>query len=596
MNLFAPFNSDCYKLGHADMYAKGTTEVYSNLTPRTDRIHKANATKYYDGKLVFVGAQGAIMEIVENWDKFFAMDKSIALARFKLLCDNVLGPDVVGIDNLSKLHDLGYLPLEIKTLDEGSKVPFNIPVLTIKNTVDHAYWLVNFLETTISNLTWKPSTVATIASEYKAMVKDYAIRTGTPMEATAFQIHSFACRGMSGPEDSARSEFGHICSHMGTDSLGSIMYAQEYYGAGDFVAASVPATEHAVATSNILRIEEELGEGDYFFVTEEQQDIYSNMWAADEDPRLIAEIMFLYELMQRFPTGTLSYVTDSFDFWGVLTNGLPYLKEVIMRRESNGITPGKLVIRPDSGDPVQVVCGEKVHKLKFEVTSEEYWEDVTASIGYEYVQELDDGDEVTFLVEDVDGNILSVSGYAYQEYDNTMHFRYQDVIEHTMSAEEKGAVETLYDVFGGTVTETGHKLLDEHIGLIYGDSITPKRALAILEGLDSKCFASGNIVFGVGSYTYQHITRDTFGFAVKATSTVVNGKRISIFKAPKTDIKKHSSKGLLQVVRGGDNSDEFILNSDVSEEAEQYDNLLKTRFLNGLFYSLTSLDIIRSKL
>ena len=99
MNLFAPFNSDGYKLGHAAMYAEGTESVYSNLTPRSYRLYRQkkhpltgettpNCTRYYDGKLVVVGCQGAIIEVVENWNKFFDMDKGIAIASFKLLCDN----------------------------------------------------------------------------------------------------------------------------------------------------------------------------------------------------------------------------------------------------------------------------------------------------------------------------------------------------------------------------------------------------------------------------------------------------------------------------------------------------------------------------
>lgn len=538
MNLFAPFNSDGYKLAHAAMYAEGTNKVYSNLTPRSDRLHKdpsvhyvdglrieipARATSYYDGKLVFIGVQGAIMEIVENWDKFFGMDKAIAVARFKFLTDNYLGKDAVSVDNLCKLHDLGYLPLRIKTLDEGSKVPMGIPVLTVTNTVDHAYWLVNFLETTISNLTWKPSTVATIAAEYKRMLIDFAEKTGVDRGVVEFQAHSFACRGMSGPEDSARSEFGHVALFPASDSLGSILYAQEYYGAGDFVAGSVPATEHAVSTSNILRIEQELENGDYLFENPEQRDIHTQMLICGEDPRLIAEIMFMYELMLKFPNGILSYVADSFDFWGLISRGLPYMKHVIMRRETNGITPGRLVIRPDSGDPVKVVCGDR---------------------------------------------------------------------KADTSEERLGAVAVLAKIFGTTITEKGFLELDSHIGLIYGDSITPRRCYEILQGLAIKGFASSCCVFGVGSYTYQCNTRDVFGFAVKATYTEVYGKGVVIYKDPKTDSKKKSAKGLLYV--GKDSNGEFFLLDNVTPVVEDTGCLI-TRFEDGVFYNQTTLGEIRGK-
>ena len=590
MNLFAPFNSDGYKLGHAAMYAKGTESVYSNLTPRSDRIYKRNATKYYNGKLVLVGCQGALIEMVENWDKFFKMDKGIAIARFKLLCDNYLGVNIVSTDELSKLHDLGFLPLEIKTLDEGTQVPMGIPVLTVTNTIAHAYWLVNFLETTISNLTWKTSTAATVATEYRAMLKDFALKTGTPLESVAFQAHDFSARGMSGPEDAARTGFGHIAAgNFGTDSLGAVLYAQEYYGGGNFVAASVPATEHAVATSNILRIEQEIADSVYQFSNEEQTQIFVNMMVVDEDPRLIAEVMFLYELMLRFPTGILSYVTDSFDFWAMISKGLPYLKAVILRREGNGVTPGKLVIRPDSGDPVLVICGmnpvkgEDGKAIDFESEEDAYSyldhdDNAYHSKGFDCVK-------IAGVFYDLEVTFDS-EGYWYGcGIDMDVVYPYEVVA---------GAIRTLYKTFGGTLTTTGHKLLDEHIGLIYGDSITTQRCLNILERLEGQGYASGNVVFGVGSFTYQCVTRDTFGFAVKATHTVVNGKPISIFKDPKTDSKKKSAKGLLSVliVDG-----ELKLYDDVSRTAEQEDdNLLVRRFYNGQFFNMTTIDEIRSRL
>jgi nicotinamide phosphoribosyltransferase len=601
MKLFAAFLSDGYKGAHGMMYADGTEVVSSNLTPRSDSIYRRSCTEYYNGKLVVLGHQGAVMEVVEMWDDFFKMDKGIALGRFKLLCDSYFGYDLIQVDHLSKLHDLGYLPLEIRTLDEGSKVNMGIPVLTIRNTVAHAFWLVNFLETVISNLTWKPSTAATIAAEYRAMLTDYAIRTGTALEVVNIQAHSFADRGMSGPEDAARSGFGHVGSFLGSDSLGTVLYAQQYYKAGNFVACSVPATEHAVSTSNILRIESELMFKEYNFVTIEQSEIYTKMAKDNIDIRLIAEIMFMYELMLKFPVGILSYVADSFDFYGLISRGLPYMKDVIMRRQSNGVTPGRLVIRPDSGDPVEVLCGVKVHDMS-EFTSIEIEEqsddseDSIHDISYGYVNEVNGGDEVGFFVRSSDGLILHING-------EVNHSRYYDmksldgysasVVDLTI--EQKGAVEVLMDIFGYTETSTGHKLLDDHIGLIYGDSITTNRCQTILERLFDKGYASGNAMFGVGSYTYQCVTRDSLGFAVKATYTEVNGKAIPIFKDPKTDSKKKSAKGLLYV--GKNDLGDYVLTDNVTREIEEHSsNELKIRFLDGSFYNQTSLDEIRAKL
>lgn len=569
MQLQASTNSDGYKLGHADMYADGTTKVYSNLTPRTDKIYRQKATEFYDGKLVFFGAQGAIHEIIEMWDaSFFRVRKDKAIARFTKRVDAYLGEGVVTADRLAALHDLGYLPLEIKTLDEGSKVPMGIPVLTITNTVDEHFWLVNYLETVTSNLTWKGSTNATIAAEYKAILTHFAKKTGCfDAFGISIQAHDFSCRGMSGPEDASRSGAAHLTQFVGTDTLSAIDYVEDYYSAGGLVALSVPATEHAVTSNNILSIEAAVLTGEYEFINDEQYRIFLKMAQANEEIRLTAEVMFVYRLITDIvPTGIVSNVSDTYDFWAMMTRGYKYLKDVILNRADNALGLAKVVVRPDSGDPVKVVCGYKLLDLQARNFTGSY-ADVVA-LGYDGVISYGVAKEL-----DAKGNVV------------------RDIPEH----EVKGAIEVLWDIFGGEVNEAGYKVLDRHIGLIYGDSITTQRAVAILDGLEKKGFASCNIVFGVGSYTYQCNTRDTFGFAVKATYSVVNGAPVNIFKDPKTDSKKKSAKGLLFV---GYNTDAgVVLYDQVSPEEEaSEENRLKTRFKDGVFVNQTTLDEVRQRL
>lgn len=161
----------------------------------------------------------------------------------------------------------------------------------------------------------------------------------------------------------------------------------------------------------------------------------------------------------------------------------------------------------------------------------------------------------------------------------------------------KGAVEILWNIFGGTTNEKGYKTLNQKVGLIYGDSITLERQREILQRLSDKGFASDNIVFGIGSYTYQYNTRDTFGFAMKATYGVVNGEARSIFKDPITDsgIKK-SAKGLLFVKRDEPDGDYYLID-EVSEAREQSENNnLTPVFRNGKLLKETSLAEIRQKL
>lgn len=550
MKLRAPTVTDGYKLSHGAMYADCTNKVYANLTPRSDKIFRRNCTPFYDGKLVWVGAQGAITEIVVMWDNFFLADKELVVGRFATRMAGYLGGYEPAVKAISELHDLGYLPLTFKSLPEGSKVSFGVPVLTVTNTLPQFYWLTNYLETVISNLTWKTATNATIAAEYKAICKHYAELTGTDDFTVSIQCHDFSMRGMSGPEDAARSGFAHLTSFIGTDTLPAMDYAQDYYAATDdeLIAISVPATEHAVATSNILYLEEQIAK-----------------LPQGDDPRLIAEQMFMEDLITRkFPTGIVSYVADSFDFWAVLTEILPALKDVILAREASAVAPGKLVIRPDSGDPVKVVCGYKLLDIqKWEFTGS-YRDAIEAGfdgvISYGVPKELD-----------AHGNVVRV------------------IPEH----EVKGAIEVLWEIFGGTETEKGYKLLDSHIGLIYGDSITTRRAEEVLRRLAEKGFASGNVVFGVGSYTYQCNTRDTFGFAVKATYTEVEGEGVAIFKDPKTDAKKKSAKGLLMVQK--DDKGDYVLYDDVDSLRES-SGWLEPIWENGAWIRRTTLAEIRERL
>lgn len=504
MKLFAPIACDAYKLGHFWQYPKDTTFVYSNLTPRSNRLFKGSSE--YDGKVVFFGLQGALQEIKESWDEsFFNQPKSKAVERYKRFVDGVLGEGVITYEHFEKLHDLGYLPICVRALPEGARVGMKIPVFTVQNTKEEFYWIVNYLETALSALTWKSSTNATIAAEYKKVLNKYAVLTGSDLEFVNFQGHDFSFRGMSGIEDAARVGVAHLTSFCGTDTLPALAYAEDYYDADGIVGFSVPATEHAVATANILTKEEK--------IKQNPKDASHGY-----DTRKAAEMQFIHEFItEKHPNGVVSYVSDSFDFWAVVSEIVPALKKEIMSRS------GKLVLRPDSGCPIKILCGDK---------------------------EAKEG-----------------------------------------SPEYKGAVEVLWERFGGTTTTTGHKLIDEHIGLIYGDSITIERAEAILEGLYKKGFASQNVVFGVGSFTYQMNTRDTFGFAVKATACTVDGRFVELYKDPKTDSgTKKSAKGFLRVEL---ENDEYVL---YDQQPVEVDGELKEVFVDGEFVKRTSIHEIRNRL
>jgi nicotinamide phosphoribosyltransferase len=315
---------------------------------------------------------------------------------------------------------------------------------------------------------------------------------------------------MDSVEATIASGLGHLTSFSGTDSLPAIYGARKFYGEEGFVGGSVNATEHSV------------------------------MCAGSKDD----EVGTFRRLLETYPKGILSVVSDTWDLWKVCTEHIVTLKEEILARD------GKLVIRPDSGDPVDILCG------------------------------IDD------FKQDEDGTM-------YKAHYTSGMFR--DRGRQISSSEQKGVIELLWNVFGGTINEQGYKVLDSHIGAIYGDSITIDRADEICERLEAKGFASTNVVLGIGSFTYQYNTRDTFGFAMKATYVEVDGVGREIFKDPITDdgIKK-SAKGLLKVFKTTLEGD-IILHDQCSWE-EEVEGILQTIYKDGEFYNETTLTKIKERL
>lgn len=441
---------DFYKVDHRRQYPEGTEMVYSNFTPRSAHYNVIPAP-LFNGCVTFFGLQYFIRKfLIEDWNaNFFKRSKTDVVAAYKKRLDSSLGTDSVPVEHIGELHDLGYLPLVIKALPEGTQVPIGVPCLVMYNTDPRFFWITNYLETILSAYLWKAITSATIAKHYRILLETHAKKTGADLGFVDFQAHDFSFRGMSGPDDAALSGAAHLTSFKGTDTILAIDLVEDFYNgsaSGELIGASVPATEHSVMCMGTKEAEIETFR------------------------RLITEL---------YPKGIVSIVSDTWDFWKVVTEYAAELKTEIMARE------GKVVFRPDSGDPVKIICG---------------------------------------------------TGYSVG-----LHRDYR-------RPSMKGAVECLWDIFGGTINEAGFKVLDDHVSLIYGDSITLERAHLILKGLHVKGFASSNVVFGVGSFTYQHNTRDTFGFAVKATYGIVNGEGREIFKCPATDDgTKKSAKGLLSV-------------------------------------------------
>lgn len=536
MKTQATLIKDCYKEFHRQAYHPQVTKVFSNFINRNGKYSNIPSNK----RTANFGLQYHIIDfLINEWnDTFFSKPKEEVVKAHQRIMSSILGYNV-DIKYLEELHDLGYLPIEIRALPEGVMVPYGVPTYTVESTVDGFGWVTNSIETAMSADVWPMQTYATTSIHYLKTFIERARKTGGDIDLAKLQAHDFSMRGLFG-RNAAVFSLAHIAvGNCGTDTIPAIVAAEQYYKADvekELVGASVNATEHSVTCS----------------------------WQEEGE-----KTFYEYLMTSVSPTGILSLVFDTWDFWKGVTHILPQLKDMIMSRK------GKVVIRPDSGDPVKILTGY----FNCEV-------DVPASISLET-------NTVTFHEKNA-GEYDSI--YFANQYhqlipldDTGLNFSIGGVL---MECEVLGLIKCLHNIFGGKMNTAGFIELDEHIGAIYGDSITLERQKEILDRLAEKGYASTNVVLGVGSYTYQYVTRDTHGSAIKATNVVKAGKDVSIFKDPKTDPGKKSARGLTMVIKGSDG--EYHRIDDAARELfESGDNELKPVFRNGVLLKQWSLSEVR---
>lgn len=371
---------DSYKLSHWLQYPDNVGKVYSNFTPRKP-IDPARSM------FVFFGLQAFLSKLDSVFcHQFFILPQSIAVSDYAEFYEAFFGhePEQQLLDKVAELHQYGTLPLEIRALPEGTVVPHGVPVLTVVNTDDRFAWVTNFIESWMSSELWGPCTSATTAMMYRAKFDHYARLTSDQDFMPAFQGHDFSFRGMFGLEAASMSAAAHLLSFNGTDGCPAFNWIGTYYpGANGFLGTSVPATEHSV------------------------------MCAGGKDD----ERETFLRLMELHPTGILSVVSDTWDFWHVVTKILPSIKNEIMARD------GKLVIRPDSSPktPVEIICGDPeaedgsperkglircLHEVfGAEKNSKGYWQ-LDSHIGAIY------GDSITFEYQDRILEGLKQKGYS----------------------------------------------------------------------------------------------------------------------------------------------------------------------------------------
>lgn len=481
MDAMALLLSDTYKQCHDRMYPKGLTKLVSYWIPRKSMLKNQD-------KMVFFGLQAFIKKyLIEYFDEhFFSLSDSEIYFEYSDSMDTQIGRGNYDFEKLFSLHKLGYLPLEIKALPEGTLVSMGVPCIEITNTHDGFAWLVQWIECILQVELWKPCCHATIGYMYRQIANKWYEKTVVEV-SPAMACADFGMRGMSCMEEATRCSAAWMLSFNKTSTIPAIKYVSKYYYndcAVNGLGIGAVSTEHSVMGAN---------------------------YAMDGD-----EITFVKRLLNElYPNTSFSMVSDTYDYWNMINNILPQVKDDIMRHN------GKLLVRPDSGDIVDI----------------------------------------------------SVK-----------------------------TVERLWEIFGGTVNEKGYKVLDPHIGIIYGDGCTLANIDTIWRELEERGFAANCIAYGVGAFCFSAIvedgkivvvTRDTFGIAMKATYGVIDDKKLMIYKDPKTDTAKlkKSHKGCCRVYK---ENGELKCEDGYMDMVE--DTLLTTVFKDGELIKHDSFVEIRERL
>lgn len=466
---------DTYKAVHNLMYPENLETLVSYWVPRKSYFEKPE-----NQKMVWFGLQAFIKQyLVEYFNKnFFEKSEDEIVESYVKVMDVQLD-GAYKIDHIIGLHRLGYLPLRIKALPEGSKVNMGVPCIELTNTIDGYAWLVQWVECLLQVELWKICNDATIGDMYYRLAKYWYEKNADANLDPRNAFSNFDMRGDDCLEVAPRTAAAWLLSSNKTSTVPSLPFIDKYYTANtsyNRIGVGAISTEHSVISC-------------------------ANAIGMDE------ETLLKKFLTDTFKNKSFSFLGDTYDYWNIVNNIVPNCKKEILEHN------GKLLIRPDSGDMLEITIG----------TIQKFW-----------------------------------------------------------------------DVFGGTINSKGYKVLDPHIGLIYGDGCTLNQLRKIWKKLDEMGFAANNVVFGIGAFCFKAVfegeklivnTRDMYGCAMKATYGVVGGKEVFIYKDPKTDTNKlkKSHKGLVFVEKTEDGfkATDGLNFKEYLEYCEDHVNAMVTFFKNG---------------
>ena len=493
---------DFYKAVHAEMLPLGITKSVSYFTPRMSRVKRWN-------KVVFFGLQGFMKTYLVDYfnEYFFQRPLDEIIKSYTHVLDNGMGSGTYGLEKIIHLHQLGYLPIEIRALPEGSRVNMHVPMFEISNTHPDFAWLPQSLESLISAESWHPMLAATVGATYRDIVNYWYDKTCDDNIPRNKALGSFDFRGEECLDSAVKAGASWCLSFLNTATVPTIPYLEQMYNcnaAVEDVAFGSPSTEHAVMCSN---------------------------YAVDGDEETLIHRL----LRDIYPNTSFSAVLDSYDYWNIVDNVLPSMKEDIMAHN------GCLLVRGDSGDCVEVVVK----------TVEHLWDSfggTTNSKGYKILNphiKAIYGDSITVQrCEEIYRRLESLGFAASNVALGVGSFSMQCI------EEEDTITVTLPD--GSKVTGTATIL--------------------------------------------KPFTRDTFSSCIKATYCEINDKPYPIFKNPKEGGFKKSQKGCCIVTQDTEGNFKYTDEHDWATSYNAKENLLKTVFRDGHLVNEQTLQEVRSVL
>lgn len=565
--------TDFYKATHMMQYREGITHFTSYLTPRGSRFDSIN------GMVVFGIANFVNEHLIKNFNEnFFDLNpKTIEREVADTLCNGLGYPTEMAsrtIEKIMGLYKLRYLPIELNGLPEGTICPMGVPAIEIRSTHRDFAWVAQSIESLLSCEFWHPAVSATIGHEYAKIAKAAYKETVDDTISYRTAMCDFSMRGQESNASAVASGAAFLASFNNCSTIQSREYVRENYcDEKPVVMGGLTSTEHSVMCSD-------------FAICGDERETYR---------RLLTEV---------YPNISFAAVCDSHDFWNVVTNILPSLREEIEAHN------GFLGVRHDSDEPIHALCGiEKIDLKNFfgsdsDTINEDLFEDyIYEFLGNYYSPNKMNPFKMYFhyycppFEEQYDGEVFEGVYKVTPERDKEGYVLYKiERLRDTMTWEDKGMVQTLYELFGGYTNGKGYKVINPKLKAVYGDSITLPRAKEIYRRLKDNGFAANNVSLGVGSFSMQCLeedgilkpfTRDSFSIAVKATyCTYINENgeevEIPIFKNPKGCEGKKSLKGLCRVVEDNGSINVIQELDKVGYDNLKNKNLMVNYFINGV--------------